>query len=68
MSTFRDRSTAAATGRRSFLGAGALTLSAGTVALLGGTSSLARAATMDPAKDTGILNVALTLEHEAINA
>ena len=51
--------------RRGFLG-GSLTLSAGTIALLGGASTLARAA--DPSKDTGILNVALGLEHEAINA
>jgi len=55
-------------GRRGFLGTSAWTLSAGTVALLGGASGLARAATMDPAKDAGILNVALALEHEAINA
>jgi hypothetical protein len=57
-----------AASRRGFLGGSALTLSAGTVALLAGVPSLARAATMDPAKDTGILNVALALEHEAINA
>ena len=55
-------------GRRGFLGSSALTLSAGTIALLGGAPSLARAATMDPMKDAGILNVALALEHEAINA
>jgi hypothetical protein len=54
--------------RRSLLGNGALTLSAGTLALLGGATSLARAANMDPAKDTSLLNVALGLEHEAINA
>jgi hypothetical protein len=54
--------------RRGFLGGGALTLSAGSLLLLGGMSSPARAATMDPAKDAGILNVALGLEHEAINA
>ncbi|WP_372526363.1 ferritin-like domain-containing protein [Piscinibacter sp.] len=57
-----------ASSRRGFLGGSALTLSAGTIALLGGASSLARAAGMDPAKDAGILNVALGLEHEAINA
>jgi hypothetical protein len=56
-----------ATGRRGFLGGGALTLSAGAIALLGGAPTLARAA-MDPSKDVGILNVALGLEHEAINA
>ncbi|WP_163413779.1 ferritin-like domain-containing protein, partial [Escherichia coli] len=38
------------------------------IALLGGASGLARAASADPAKDSGILNVALGLEHEAINA
>ena len=54
--------------RRGFLGGSALSLSAGTIALLGGAPGLARAATMDPAKDAGILNVALGLEHEAINA
>jgi rubrerythrin len=54
--------------RRGFLGGSALTLSAGTIALLGGATSLARAAGTDPSKDTGILNVALGLEHEAINA
>ena len=57
-----------AASRRGFLGGSALTLSAGTVALLAGMPSIARAATMDPAKDSGILNVALALEHEAINA
>lgn len=62
------RTAPAPTGRRSFIGAGALTLSAGAVALLGGASGAARAATLDPAKDSGILNVALALEHEAINA
>jgi hypothetical protein len=54
--------------RRGFIGGSALTLSAGAIALLGGASSLARAAGTDPAKDTSILNVALGLEHEAINA
>ena len=68
MFTSKTRFVAAPAGRRSFIGAGALTLSAGTIAMLGGASGLARAATMDPAKDSGILNVALTLEHEAINA
>jgi len=66
--TLSHRSLATPTGRRSFIGGGALALSAGAVAMLGGTPGLARAATMDPAKDTGILNIALTLEHEAINA
>ena len=61
-------SSSTSSSRRGFLGGSAFTLSAGTIALLGGASSLARAAGNDPAKDTGILNVALGLEHEAINA
>jgi rubrerythrin len=54
--------------RRAFLGkAGAATLSAAAIALLAGRDALAQgsAATM---ADVGILNVALGLEHEAINA
>ncbi len=54
--------------RRRFAGTGALTLSAGVIAMLGGSPGLARASSMDPAKDVGILNVALGLEHEAIGA
>jgi rubrerythrin len=54
------------TARRGFLGGSALTLSAGAIALLGGVSTRARAAA--PSKDVSILNVALGLEHEAINA
>jgi rubrerythrin len=60
-------SLAAAAARRRFLGS-SLSLSAGTVALLGGLSGRAFAASADPIKDAGILNVALGLEHEAINA
>ena len=55
------------TARRQFLGTGA-TLSAVAVALLGGREALAQGAKVDPAKDVQILNVALGLEHEAINA
>jgi len=55
-------------GRRAFLGGSALSLSAGAIALLGGAPGLARAHVADAAKDVGILNVALSLEHEAINA
>jgi hypothetical protein len=58
---------AATAARRRFLGS-SLTLSAGAVALLGGVSGRAFAASADPTKDVGILNVALGLEHEAINA
>lgn len=56
-----------ATARRQFLGSGA-TLSAAAVALLSGREALAQGAKVDPAKDVQILNVALGLEHEAINA
>lgn len=56
--------------RRNFLATTA-TLSAGTVALLAGNSALAQAGqgmAGTTAADVGILNVALGLEHEAINA
>ena len=53
--------------RRQFLGRGA-TLSAAALALLGGREALAAGMKGDAAKDVGILNVALGLEHEAINA
>jgi rubrerythrin len=43
-------------------------LSAMAVALLGGRSALAAGMDGDMAKDVSILNVALALEHEAINA
>ncbi|HJV63600.1 MAG TPA: ferritin-like domain-containing protein [Albitalea sp.] len=68
MSSTSTPSLALARGRRGFLGASGLTLSAGAIALLGGTPRLARAVAADSAKDVGILNVALALEHEAINA
>lgn len=57
----------AATDRRQFLGRGA-TLSAAAVALLAGRDALAANHKANPAKDVDILNVALGLEHEAINA
>jgi hypothetical protein len=44
------------------------TLSAVAVALLAGQSALAQGMSGDNSKDVGILNVALGLEHEAINA
>lgn len=53
--------------RRQFIGRGA-TLSAAALALLAGRDALAAHHSGDPAKDVGILNVALGLEHEAINA
>jgi hypothetical protein len=53
--------------RRSFMGrSGAL--SAVAVALLAGKDSLAQGMSGDVSKDVSILNVALGLEHEAINA
>jgi len=59
--------TALATDRRQFLGRGA-TLSAAALALLAGRDALAANHKGNPAKDVDILNVALGLEHEAINA
>ncbi|GLS14623.1 MULTISPECIES: ferritin-like domain-containing protein [Hydrogenophaga] len=53
--------------RRRFMGQGA-TLSAVAVALLAGKDALAQGQKADTSKDVGILNVALGLEHEAINA
>lgn len=54
--------------RRRFFGrSGGLVLSAAAVGLLAGRDSLA-AAGANPMKDAEILNVALGLEHEAINA
>lgn len=43
-------------------------LSAVAIAMLGGKEALAQGMNADPSKDVGILNVALGLEHEAINA
>jgi hypothetical protein len=55
--------------RRALLAdAGKLTLSAGAIALLSGNEALANTVGADAAKDTGILNVALVLEHEAIGS
>ena len=53
--------------RRSFLGTTG-SLSAVAVALLAGKEALAQGMGGDPSKDLAILNVALGLEHEAINA
>lgn len=53
--------------RRGFLLNGA-TLSAAAVGLLAGVPQRVRAQSGDMGKDVGILNVALGLEHEAINA
>src|SRR5262245_63047363 len=61
------------TERRSFFrAAGAATLSATAVALMAGCESMAQGSNMNSssmmAADVNILNVALGLEHEAINA
>lgn len=57
------------TPRRQFMSRSAqLTLSAGAVALLGGGSAARAQSSSSIAADVGILNVALALEHEAINA
>ncbi len=53
--------------RRAFMGRTG-TLSAVAVAMLAGQDAMAAAHVGDSAKDVGILNVALGLEHEAINA
>ena len=53
--------------RRHFLRAGA-TLSAAAIALIAGSEALAQSVRSAPAQDVRILNVALGLEHEAINA
>ena len=58
---------AATPSRRSFMGTGGA-LSAVAVALLAGKDVLAAGHKADTSKDVSILNVALTLEHEAINA
>lgn len=56
-----------AASRRSFLGTTG-TLSGVAIALLAGRDALAQGMGGDPSKDVSILNVALGLEHEAINA
>ena len=56
-----------AASRRAFMGRSG-TLSAVAIALLAGKDVLAQGMGGDMSKDVGILNVALALEHEAINA
>lgn len=59
----------AALERRRFIqSAGKATLSAAAIALLAGNEALAQGSRASPAKDVGILNIALGLEHEAISA
>ncbi len=59
--------TASIASRRAFMGRTG-TLSAVAVAMLAGKEALAQGMGGDTSKDVGILNVALGLEHEAINA
>jgi rubrerythrin len=54
--------------RRVFLGVNALALSAGAVALLGGQEAFAAGKPVDVKNDVTILNVAVGLEYEGINA
>jgi len=54
--------------RRHFLQAGGLTLSAATIALLGGKEALASKLKANEKGDVAILNIALALENEAIAA
>jgi rubrerythrin len=54
--------------RRLFLGSNAIALSAGAIALLGGSEVLAATKPMDVKNDIAILNVAVGLEYEGINA
>lgn len=54
--------------RRLFMGAGATTLSAGALALLGGNEVLAAQSPANIKSDIGILNVAVSLEYEGIGA
>lgn len=61
------RAPAVVASRRAFIGRTG-TLSAVAVALLAGRDVLAQGMGADSSKDVGILNVALALEHEAINA
>ena len=54
--------------RRLFMGYSATTLSAGAIALLGGNEVLAAESKMDIESDINILNIAVGLEYEGINA
>lgn len=54
--------------RQFFRTTSGMALSASAVALLGGSDALAANSSADSGKDVSILNVALALEHEAINA
>ncbi|MEY4345324.1 MAG: hypothetical protein RL032_1156, partial [Pseudomonadota bacterium] len=59
--------TSSVASRRAFMGRTG-TLSAVAVAMLAGQEAMAQGMGADTSKDVGILNVALGLEHEAINA
>ena len=67
MRTFIEQTPSIAS-RRGFMGRGVGTLSAVSIALLAGQDVLAQGMGGDMAQDVKILNVALGLEHEAINA
>jgi len=54
--------------RQMFRAAGVTTLSAAAISILGGCKSMAASNSMASENDVQILNVALGLEHEAINA
>lgn len=62
-----DNSLSSTTSRRGFMGTSGA-LSAVAVALLAGKDAMAQGMSGDVSKDVAILNVALGLEHEAINA
>ncbi|MBU0589563.1 MAG: ferritin-like domain-containing protein [Gammaproteobacteria bacterium] len=62
-----DTSLSSTTSRRGFMGTSGA-LSAVAVALLAGKDAMAQGMSGDVSKDVAILNVALGLEHEAINA
>ncbi|MFN4121084.1 ferritin-like domain-containing protein [Acidovorax sp.] len=66
-SIITPRPSAAPASRRSFIATSG-SLSAVAVALLAGKDALAQGMAADTSKDVQILNVALGLEHEAINA
>jgi len=67
MQTIVQTVASSASSRRAFMGRTG-TLSAVAVALLAGKDAMAQGMAGDTSKDVSILNVALGLEHEAINA
>ena len=63
-----NRSTLSGSRRQFFQRTSSIALSGAAIAMLGGQDVLAANSAGDAGKDVGILNVALALEHEAINA